>query len=94
VSATIEGAREYRHLDAGAPAVPVLVAGAAQGLPAGTVLAVAVNGRIEATTKLLPRGGRLQYAALLRPSSLRPGANRLTVVAVRAAALQVLATVG
>ncbi len=93
VSATIDGAREYRDLAAGAPVVPVLVAGAAQGLPADTVVAVAVNGRIESTTKLLPRGGRLQYAALVRPSSLRPGLNRLTVLAVRPDGLQVLTTV-
>ena len=93
-SATIEGAREYRHVVAGAPVVPVLVAGAAHGLPAGTVVAVAVNGRIESTTKLLPRGRRFRYAALVRPSSLRPGSNRLTVLALRPDGLQVLTTVG
>jgi hypothetical protein len=93
-SATIMGAREYRHIEADAPLVPVLVAGTARGLPPGTVLAVAVNGRVEATTKLLPDRGRLRYAALVRPASLRPGSNRVSVLAVRPRGLQVLATVG
>jgi len=72
--------------------VPVLVAGTAQGLPAGTVVAVAVSGRIEATTKLLLRGERLRYAALVRPSSLRPGSNRLAVLALRPHGFEVVAT--
>jgi hypothetical protein len=92
-SATVDGAREYRDVSPGSGVLPALIAGAARGLATGTVVAVAVNGRIEATTRLLPRNGRLEYAAIVRPSSLRRGKNRLTVLAAGPTGLQVLATV-
>ena len=73
--------------------VPAFVGGTAGGVADGSVVAVAVHGRIEATTKLLPRNGRLEYAAIVRPSSLRPGKNRVTVLAAGPTDLQVLTTV-
>jgi hypothetical protein len=82
VTAAIAGAREYADIRPGDAVVPALVAGEVTGLDEGAVIAIAVNGRIEATTKLLRRGDHLLYAALVPPDSLRPGANRVTVVAV------------
>jgi Sulfatase len=69
-------------VDPEAPIVPAFVTGRADGLPAGAVLAVAVGGRVEATTRTYRRSGRTLYAALVPPDSLRPGANAVTVLEV------------
>ena len=56
--------------------------GDVEDVPAGTPLAVAVNGRIAATTRAFRDRGKLQFAALIPPDSLRPGENTITVVRV------------
>jgi hypothetical protein len=94
VSATIDGAREYGDVVTDAAVIPAFVSGRVRGLAEGAVVAVAVNGRIEATTSVLREGERLVYGALIRPSSLRPGANRVTVLAAGADGLRTIATVG
>jgi hypothetical protein len=63
--------------------VPSFVSGPADGLDSGTLLAIAVNGRVEATTRVYDdEGDRPVYAALVPPSSLRDGANAVTVYVV------------
>jgi sulfatase-like protein len=66
-----------RHVsvDPESPVVPCFITGRA---PAGAVLAVAVNGRIESTTRTY--GSR--YAALVPPSSLEAGDNTVAVFEV------------
>ena len=71
-------------VDADAAAVPAFVSGEADGLEPGAELAVAVDGRVEATTRVYRNGGRSVYAALVPPSSLRPGPNEISVLAVGA----------
>jgi hypothetical protein len=93
-SATIDGAREYGDVEAGAPVIPAFVSGRARGLAEGAVVAVAVNGRIESTTNVLREGKRFVYGALVRPASLRTGSNRVAVLAVGADGLRTIATVG
>jgi hypothetical protein len=43
---------------------------------------VAVNGRVQATTRVYRDEGRSRFAALVPPSSLRDGANAITVLRV------------
>ena len=80
--ATVDGARDYRAVDRRAAVLPLQVAGRVDGLRPDAELAVAVNGRVAATTRAYPREGRLLYAALIPPGSLRDGPNAITVLEV------------
>ncbi|MEV4828554.1 sulfatase-like hydrolase/transferase [Micromonospora sp. NPDC049257] len=75
----------FDHVDAGAGELPALVWGTVPGqVPDGTLLAVAVNGRIGAVVPVVPpdRGGR-RFAAFLPDDRLfRAGANRLDIYRV------------
>ena len=64
--------------------LPSFVSGAADGLKPGAELAVAVNGRVEATTRVYRDDDRSVYAALVPPSSLRDGANSVVALEVLA----------
>jgi hypothetical protein len=61
------------------------VSGRADGVAPDTEIAVAVNGRVVATTRTYRDGGRSVYDALVPPSSLHDGTNTV-------AALQILAS--
>jgi hypothetical protein len=63
---------------------PSFVSGTADGLEPGTEIAVAVNGRVEATTRVYSDDDRPVYAALVPPSSLRDGANSVVALEVLA----------
>jgi hypothetical protein len=69
-------------VDPEAPVLPSFVFGRANGLEPGAELAVAVNGRVEATTRVYRNGDRPRYAALVPPSSLRAGTNVIAVLEV------------
>jgi hypothetical protein len=64
--------------------LPSFVSGPVEGLEPGTVLAVAVNGRVQATTRAYRDGGRSVFAALVPPSSLHDGPNTVSVFEVLA----------
>lgn len=64
--------------------LPSFVSGRVEGLERDTVLAVAVNGRVRATTRAYRDGGRSVFAALVPPSSLREGPNAVSVSEVLA----------
>jgi hypothetical protein len=68
-------------VDDDAAVLPSFVSGRV-GLEPDTELAVAVNGRVEATTRVYRDGGRSVFAALVPPSSLHEGANGVAVFAV------------
>ena len=70
--------------DHGAAVLPSFVSGRADGLAPDAELAVAVNGRIEATTRVYRLDDRSLYAALVPPSSLRDGANSVVALEVLA----------
>jgi hypothetical protein len=72
------GGQEVRVAEDAAE-LPSFVSGRVGELAPDTELAVAVNGRIEATTRVYRNSGRPAYAALVPPSSLRTGANTVTV---------------
>ncbi|HSD77411.1 MAG TPA: sulfatase-like hydrolase/transferase [Solirubrobacteraceae bacterium] len=92
--AFVDAADEYRSIAPGAPVVPAFVSGTADGLADGSVVAVAVNGRIEATTRVHRGGSAMRFAAIVRPESLRPGANRIAVLGIDGDRMRTLATVG
>jgi hypothetical protein len=80
--ATIDAPRELRAIDPESAVLPAYVSGAIEGLPADAIVAVAVNGRVEATTRVYRSDSGLVYAALVPPSSLRSGANAVMVLQV------------
>ena len=68
------------EVDPSSPLLPSFITGRVP-VRAETELAIAVNGRIEQTTRAYGRGS---YAALVPPSSLRPGTNTVEVFAITA----------
>ena len=69
--------------DLDAPVLPSFITGPADGVERDAELAVAVNGRVEATTRVYRDiEGRPGYAALVPPSSLRDGTNAIAVLQV------------
>ncbi|WDZ82517.1 sulfatase-like hydrolase/transferase [Micromonospora cathayae] len=78
----------FRAVDPDTGSLPALVWGSVPArVPDGTLLAVALNGRVAAVTPVVPadEGGR-RFAALITDDRLfRPGANQLDVYQVTAA---------
>jgi hypothetical protein len=64
-------------VDLASPLLPAFITGRAPGLKPETEVAVAVNGRVEQTTRIYGHGS---YAALVPPSALRAGTNTVAVV--------------
>ena len=80
--ATVDALNGYGAIDTRARSIPAYVSGEVDGLKADAVLAVAVNGRVEATTRVYGEGGRLGFTAVVPPSSLRDGRNAVAVLEV------------
>jgi hypothetical protein len=80
--------------DPDAPIVPTRVSGRLQGVPTGRDLAVAVNGRIAATTRSIELEGEIVFSAVLPESAFRPGANRIRVFVVEGPQLEEIARTG
>jgi hypothetical protein len=71
-------------VDHTAAVIPSFVSGHVDELKPNTEIAVAVDGRVEATTRVYRDDGRALFAALVPPSSLRDGANAIAVFEVLA----------
>ncbi|MEH1057466.1 sulfatase-like hydrolase/transferase [Micromonospora sp. CPCC 206171] len=86
-TATVANRAAFDHVDPAAGELPALVWGTVpREVPDGTLLAVAVNGRVGAVVPVVPRdkGGR-RFAALLSDDHLyRAGTNRLDLYRVGA----------
>ena len=82
--ATVDAAADFADVPERARALPILVAGDVADLADDAELAVAVNGRVVATTRVFTDAGQRQYSAVLPPSSLRPGSNTVLVLQVLA----------
>jgi hypothetical protein len=83
--ATVHGLEAFTDVRPASGEVPALVEGLPPpGQPAGTLLAVALNGRVATVAEVAPEGrdGILRFAALLHGSWFVPGANRLEVLIV------------
>lgn len=80
--ATVDAAADFAAVPERASALPILVSGDVAGVDEGVVLAVAVNGRVVATTRVFTDGGQRQYSAVLPPSALHAGSNAIAVLQV------------
>jgi hypothetical protein len=83
--ATVEGLDAFADVRPSRGEVPALVTGRPPaGTPAGTLLALALNGRVATVTEVAPEGrdGTLRFAGLLPGGGFVPGANRLEVLVV------------
>jgi hypothetical protein len=81
-TATIDGAGNYDKVDKDADALPNLITGDVDKLAENAPLAIAVNGRIEATTRVWVDDDQPQYVAFVPPDSLRDGKNTITVLQI------------
>ena len=85
VRAIVDAPGRYRSVDTRARSLPVDVTGEIRGnRPHRRPIAIAVNGVVAATAWSTPRGGAESFSALVRPSSLRAGRNRIQVFEVPA----------
>jgi hypothetical protein len=85
LGAEVFGIGEYADVQPGSGYVPALVRGWVRGgNPADRTIAIALNGRIQATAPTFPAMGPkgIHFTALLPPAELRPGDNRLEVFEV------------
>jgi hypothetical protein len=91
---TIDNASLYRRVRPRSGVVPVYVTGTVRGVPVGTEVAVAVDGRVRGTGKTYDDDGDVRFSVLVPPSSLHRGANRVQVISVRSGARRLLAATG
>ena len=80
--ATVDEPSAFRAVDPRGRMLPAFVSGSLSGVAADAVLVVAVNGRIEQTTRAEPVAGGLEYEALVPPGSLHAGSNSISVLQV------------
>jgi hypothetical protein len=88
---TVEDLAAFRNVRPDLGEVPAYVQGTAPaGVAPGTLLALAVNGRIGTVATVAPEGsaGTLRFAGMLPGSSFTAGANRLEVLAVEGGGLR------
>jgi Sulfatase len=71
----LEDPGQFEDVDPDSPLLPIWVAGTVTALPGGSEVAIVVNGRVKATTKV----DRGHFGALVPPRALRAGANRVEV---------------
>ena len=71
--ATVDDTAAYTHLVDGAEVLPAFVSGRVRGVRADRSLAIAVDGRVVATTRAYPEGGRMTYRVLVPPAALAAG---------------------
>ena len=88
---TIDKASRLEQVKPASGRVPSLVSGVVSGVGGNQEMAVALNGRIVATTRTFAYEGAMRFGAMIRPSAFRRGANRVTVY--RAGTGRVLRTV-
>jgi hypothetical protein len=83
VSASIDQETVLRDVDPTSGFLPAFITGTLEGsLPAGTDIAVAVNGTIAATGRPFEFAGGRKFAALVPEDALRRGDNRVQVLAI------------
>jgi hypothetical protein len=90
-TASLDGLAAFRDVRPDRGQVPAYVQGTVPaGVAPGTLLALAVNGRIQTVARVAPEGsaGTLRFAGMLPGSAFTAGANRLEVLAVEGAGLR------
>jgi hypothetical protein len=76
---------EYRNVDLRSPTIPVHVTGRLRGIPTGRNLAIAVNGKIQATTVSFRTAvsSDVIFAAMVPEGSFHQGRNRVEVLEIQ-----------
>jgi hypothetical protein len=85
----LDSGRSFRSVDPSGPLVPVFVTGQVSAMDIAQRLAIAVNGRVAATTSTFREAGQTSFTAVVSPNSLRRGSNSVQVLAVRGSGAQV-----
>jgi hypothetical protein len=83
--ATVEGLDAFENVRPSGGEVPALVAGLPPpGTPAGTLLAIALNGRVATVAEVAPEGRDhvLRFAGMLDGDGFVAGPNRLEVLVI------------
>jgi hypothetical protein len=81
---------DFTSVDPTLPSIPVLVQGPVTAVPAGTPVAIAVNGTIAATAETFDYQNAIRVAAAIPPTALRPGRNAIEVFRIVGPKLQSL----
>ncbi|MCB0871108.1 MAG: sulfatase-like hydrolase/transferase [Solirubrobacterales bacterium] len=68
-----------RKADRSSNMVPALISGRLAGVGAGQLIALAWNGKVVATTRSFEFQGRIQFGAMVPPTAMRRGRNRIAV---------------
>jgi hypothetical protein len=76
---SLDGAADYAHVRPGVGLVPAYVSGATSGLAPGDEVAIAIDGRVQATTRIRPERDANVFAALVPPASLTAGSHVVAV---------------
>ena len=80
--ATIVDGETIRDYDPASDVTPARIAGDVSGLDPGEPMAIALNGRVAATTYAYEGDLRTEFAAMVPPSLLVPGDNEVAVLAI------------
>jgi len=71
-----------RNYDPSLPLIPARIAGDLEGIDAGEPLAVALNGRVAATTYSYDGDHGVEYSAMVPPALIQAGDNEVAVLAI------------
>jgi Sulfatase len=71
-----------RNFDPTLPLTPARIAGDLEGIDAGEPMAVALNGRVAATTYSYEGDHGVEFSAMVPPKLIQPGDNELAVLAI------------
>jgi hypothetical protein len=77
--ATVENGDAFEDVNPRAQEVPAFIAGELEGVKPGTLIAVAVNGTVEATGRAFLKEGELKYGVVVPPDSFIDGRNQIGV---------------
>ncbi|MDQ5894672.1 MAG: Sulfatase-like hydrolase/transferase [Actinomycetota bacterium] len=75
-------AARIRRADASSNMVPALISGRLAGVGNGKVIALAWNGKVVAVTRTFTYRGKVRFGAMVPPSVMRRGKNRVSVFVV------------
>jgi Sulfatase len=80
--AGVEELGSYEDVDLEAEELPAFVAGTIEGVDAGALIAIALNGRVVATTRAFIDDGTVRYGAVVPPGAFVEGANPVGIYEV------------
>ena len=83
-SVQFDGSGLFASVDPGAQVVPSYITGVVTGVRPGDALAVAVNGRVAATTNAYPDDDTTRFAAIVSPDRFSRGTNYIDVYRIAA----------